>query len=269
MRGVKLRAVDHLSLKICTGQVYGLLGPNGSGKSTALKVLLGLLEPTAGEARLFGQSGRSLKARAQVGYLPEAPYFYRFLSGRETVRLAGRLCGLGGKELATATEQSLDEVELGHAADRAVGSYSKGMLQRLGLAQALVHAPPLLILDEPTAGVDPLGAAAIAKIICRLRQRGKTILLCSHLLEQVERLCDRVAIVHRGHLLAEGALDELLQAHDQQLLNVQGIDTDCINELSQWLQQRGAKLLGATPARITLQEHFRSLVLNEQQEETR
>ncbi|MEO6246554.1 MAG: ABC transporter ATP-binding protein, partial [Opitutaceae bacterium] len=152
LRGLKLRAVDHLDLRVEAGQVYGLLGPNGSGKSTTIKLLLGLLEPTAGDCAIFGVSSGRVEARRDVGYLPESPYFYRHLSGRELVRFYARMCGMGGATLAARLDEVLELVGLTAAADRRVGTYSKGMLQRIGLAQALVHDPRLLILDEPTAG---------------------------------------------------------------------------------------------------------------------
>ena len=195
LRGLRLRAVDHLDLTVQAGQVYGLLGPNGSGKSTTIKIILGLLAPGAGESRIFGVPSGSVAARRDVGYLPESPYFYRHLSGRELVRFYGRMCGLGGPSLEARIADLLHTVGLSEAGDRRVGTYSKGMLQRIGLAQALVHDPRLLILDEPTAGVDPVGSAAITELILGLKARGKTVLITSHLLGQIEDICDRVAIL--------------------------------------------------------------------------
>lgn len=153
LRGVRLRAVDHLSLRIGGGEVFGLLGPNGSGKSTTIKVILGLLAPTAGACRVFGVPSERVESRVAVGYLPEAPNFYRFLSGRELVAFYGRICGLSGAKLAARVAEVIAWVGLTEAAERRVGTYSKGMLQRIGLAQALVHDPRLVILDEPTAGL--------------------------------------------------------------------------------------------------------------------
>lgn len=210
-RGVKLRAVDHLSLSIPAGSTFGLLGPNGSGKSTTMKLLLGLQVATRGTCTVFGETGRSSLARSRIGYLPEAPYFYRFLSGWELVEQAAAFCNVAKNHRTQATETALDLTGMRPAAHRKVGTYSKGMLQRIGLARALVHEPDLLILDEPTAGLDPPGARQVADILQRLRGEGKTILLCSHLLAEVESLCDRIAILHKGKCLASGTLNELLR----------------------------------------------------------
>ena len=167
LRGVKLRAVDDLSLEVPRGQVYGLLGPNGCGKSTTLKVVLGLVSATSGEVSLLGEPYASPGARRRIGFLPEAPYFHKFLSGRELVRYCARLSGVVPSDLGSAVEQALALASMTTAADRPVGTYSKGMLQRIGFAQAVVHDPELVILDEPTAGVDPIGSAAIGDMIIR------------------------------------------------------------------------------------------------------
>lgn len=241
LRGVKLRAVEALSLRIEPGEVFGLLGPNGSGKSTTIKIMLGLLAPTAGSCRIFGVPSAEVASRIAVGYLPEAPNFYRFLSGRELVSFYGRVCGLAGLQLAARVDAVIAWVGLGEAADRRVGTYSKGMLQRIGLAQALVHDPRLVILDEPTAGVDPMGAAAITGMIRELKAQGKTVVITSHLLAQIEDVCDRVAILNRGQLLVCGTVEALAQAHR----NAQeGLSAAEQAELAQWLAVRG-KTLGA------------------------
>ncbi len=212
LRGVKLRAVDKLDLRVEAGQVFGLLGPNGSGKSTTIKIILGLLEPTQGSAAVFGLPPGEIASRVDVGYLPESPNFYRHLTGRELVRFYARICGLGGDSLAARVHEVVTLVGLNEASDRRVGTYSKGMLQRIGLAQALVHDPRLVILDEPTAGVDPIGSAEISELILQLKARGKTVLITSHLLGQIEEICDRVAILDRGRLMLEGAVSELVGA---------------------------------------------------------
>ena len=242
LRGVKLRAVDHLDLRVEAGQVYGLLGPNGSGKSTTIKLLLGLLAPSAGTCAIFGVPSARVEARREVGYLPEAPYFYRHLSGRELVRFYGQMCGLGGATLEARLGETLTTVGMTEAADRRVGTYSKGMLQRIGLAQALVHDPRLLILDEPTAGVDPVGSAAITELILQLKARGKTVLITSHLLGQIEDVCDRVAILDRGKLILEGAVAELVGRGDRQALVVEAMPENELAELRAWLAARGRKL---------------------------
>ncbi len=256
LRGVKLRAVDGLDLAVAPGEIFGLLGPNGSGKSTTIKMLLGLLEPTAGEARVFGIPSARVEARRDVGYLPESPFFYRYLSGRELVRFYGQMCGLRGPELHARVASVLAEVGLSEAAERTVGTYSKGMLQRVGLAQAMVHNPRLLILDEPTAGVDPVGAAAISELILRLKAEGKTILITSHLLGQIEDICDRVAILDRGRLVVEGTVASLVGRADRQALVVEALPETELAELRAWLAARGRRLEAVETPRSRLDRIF-------------
>ena len=242
LRGVKLRAVDHLDLRVAAGQVFGLLGPNGSGKSTTIKMLLGLLEPTAGSCAVFGVPSSRVEARREVGYLPESPYFYRHLSGRELVHFYARMCGMPRAALAARVDEVIGLVGLEHAADRRVGTYSKGMLQRIGLAQALVHDPRLLILDEPTAGVDPVGSAEMADLILKLKAQGKTVLITSHLLGQIEDICDRVAILDRGRLMVEGAVAELVGSRGRQAFSVETMPPGELAELRAWFAARGREL---------------------------
>lgn len=260
LRGVKLRAVDGLSLRIAPGQVYGLLGPNGSGKSTTIKIILGLLAPTAGACSVFGQPSGRVEARLDVGYLPESPYFYRHLTGRELVRFYARICGLGGPALADRIAEVVAWVGLEGAADRRVGTYSKGMLQRIGLAQALVHDPRLVILDEPTAGVDPIGSAAISELILKLKAQGKTVLITSHLLAQIEDICDRVAILDGGRLILEGAVRELVGRTDRQALVVEKLSTGELADLRAWLAARGRTLESVESPRVRLDQIFRERV---------
>jgi ABC-2 type transport system ATP-binding protein len=205
-----LVALDHLDLQIHPGEVFGLLGPNGSGKSTTLKLLLGLVLPSEGEAQIFGLPPDSLEARRRVGFLPENPYFYGFLNGDETLRFYGKLCGVTGTRLEKRIEELIDLVGLQNGRERPLRSYSKGMLQRIGLAQALIHDPDLLFLDEPTAGVDPLGSVQIRDLILQLKKMGKTVVFSSHLLEQVQEVADRVAIFSLGKKVLEGSLETLL-----------------------------------------------------------
>ena len=256
LRGVKLRAVDDLSLRVPAGQVFGLLGPNGSGKSTTIKIILGLLEPTAGGCRVFGLPSTQVEARVDVGYLPESPYFYRHLSGRELVRFYARICGLGGAKVAPRVAEVIDWVGLTEAADRLVGTYSKGMLQRIGLAQALVHDPRLVILDEPTSGVDPVGAAAISELILQLKAQGKTVLITSHLLTQIEEICDRVAILDRGRLILEGAVCDLVGRAERQALIVEKLSPSELQELRGWLGLRGRTLEAVAAPRARLDQIF-------------
>ncbi len=260
LRGVKLRAVDALNLEVAEGQVYGLLGPNGSGKSTTIKIILGLLEATVGEVRVFGVPSNRVEARRNVGYLPEAPYFYRYLSGRELVRFYARVCGVPSATLKSRVDEVIAWVGLSGAADRRVGTYSKGMLQRIGLAQALVHDPKLIVLDEPTAGVDPVGSAEMCELILKLKQQGKTVLITSHLLAQIEDVCDRVAILDRGKLIVEGSVNELVGQRDRQALIVDPLPAADIEALKGWLAARGHSLNAVEQPRARLDQLFLSKV---------
>jgi ABC-2 type transport system ATP-binding protein len=209
-RGGVVRALDRLNLSVHSGQVFGFLGPNGAGKTTAMHVLLGFLSPTSGEARLFGADVAASVARERIGYLPERPDAYRFLTGRELLAMAGRLFLMGGKELRTRVAEALESAGLADAADRRVGTYSRGMLQRICLAQALINDPDLVILDEPTGGLDPFARMRTRETISGLRARGKTVFFSSHELSEVELVCDRVAVLASGRIVAEGTVDELV-----------------------------------------------------------
>ena len=208
-------AIRDLSLEVAPGQVYGLLGPNGSGKSTTMKIVLGLISPSAGTTEIFGRDSQLVDSHEEVGFLPENPYFYKYLTGHETLKFYGKLSGLSGRRLSEKAGELLALVGLESARDRRLGGYSKGMLQRIGLAQALIQDPRLLVLDEPTAGVDPKGSAEIRDLIVGCKERGITVLLCSHLLGQVQEICDRIGILDRGILVREGRLDELISIEDQ------------------------------------------------------
>jgi ABC-2 type transport system ATP-binding protein len=261
-RGLKLRAVDGLSLEIPQGEIFGLLGPNGSGKSTTLKILLGLIKPTSGEIKIFGSRNSKVKSRARIGYLPEAPYFYSYLTGRELVTFYARICGVAKADIAEKISEVISLVGLEEASSRRIETYSKGMLQRIGLAQALVHDPDLIVLDEPMAGVDPLGATEITKVILELKKRGKTILLCTHLLAQVEEICDRIAILDRGNLILEGTVESLLCDQQPDAFLVKGLDSETEKELQQWLKTRGATLVEKKQAKRGLDELFLERITN-------
>ncbi len=260
LRGIKLRAVDNLNLTVPAGQVFGLLGPNGSGKSTTIKVILGLLEATVGECRVFGVPSGKVESRRNVGYLPEAPYFYRYLSGFELVSFYGRVCGVPKARLCDRVREVIDWVGLSGAADRRVGTYSKGMLQRVGLAQALVHDPRLVVLDEPTAGVDPVGSAEMCELIVKLKEQGKTVLITSHLLAQIEDVCDRVAILDRGKLILEGEVGELIGQRERQALIVDPLPEADLAALKVWLAERGHALAAVEQPRARLDQLFLSKV---------
>lgn len=256
LRRERVIAVRDLSIKVEAGEVYGLLGPNGSGKSTTLKILLGLITATRGETRVFGMDSRLVRSRKDVGYLPENPYFYKFLTGAETVRFFGKLCGMGGEALAKRTTELLELVGLTEAADRRVGAYSKGMLQRIGLAQALVQDPGLLVLDEPTAGVDPVGSREIRDLILELKSRGKTVLLCSHLLSQVQEICDRVGILARGELVREGRVDELLAVRDRAEIVLENIAPEKLAALEDAARKLGLTVVSSGRPQTTLENLF-------------
>ena len=240
IRRKPLRAVAGVSIRIQPGEVYGLIGPNGSGKSTTMKALLGLVVPTAGRCSIFGKDSLQVDSRQEVGFLPENPYFYKHLSGAETLRFYGKLCGLRGKLLEDRVTELLALVDLTGARDRRIAGYSKGMLQRIGLAQALVQEPRLVILDEPTAGVDPVGSRQIRDLIFKLRERGITVFLCSHLLEQVQEVCDHVGIIFQGRLVKEGRLDDLIAIEDQTEI--------ILRDASPALVAQIAELVAADPA---------------------
>ena len=256
MRGKKLRAVDDLCLEVGDNEIFGLLGPNGSGKSTTIKIILGLLEASKGTCEIYGRPSKLVDARRSVGFLPEAPYFYRYLTGRELVRYYARICMIPRVKIDSAVDSVIKLVGMTEAADRRVGTYSKGMLQRIGLAQSLVHDPQLVILDEPTAGVDPLGSAAIAEIVRELKRRGKTVLLSSHLLAQIEGLCDRVAILHRGKLVREGRIDDLVEEKDAESLVVQGLSAEGRAVVEAEIKAQGGRLARVEKPRLSLDAYF-------------
>src|SRR5579884_2284677 len=213
-RRPKARAVDNVAFEVRRGEVFGLLGPNGSGKSTTVKMLLGLLYPTKGHIEVFGHSPRHVATKSRIGYLPEESYLYRYLNSHETLDFFGNLFRLPAHEREKRSEQLLEMVGLSQTRTRAVGEFSKGMQRRIGLAQALINDPDLVILDEPTAGLDPIGCREVKDLIIALARRGKTVILSSHLLSDVEDVCDRVVIYYGGRIQAMGTLKELLATPD-------------------------------------------------------
>ncbi|MEI7958951.1 MAG: ABC transporter ATP-binding protein [Verrucomicrobiota bacterium] len=252
----QVTAVQDLTLSVEPGQVYGLLGPNGSGKSTTMKVVLGLVPATSGSTQIFGRDSALVASHEEVGYLPENPYFYKYLTGEETLRFYGKLCGLSGSVLRDRARDLLKLVGLENAADRRIGGYSKGMLQRIGLAQALVQEPRLLVLDEPTAGVDPAGSREIRDLILEFKSRGITILLCSHLLGQVQEICDRVGILHNGRLVREGALESLISIENQTQLIFENASPDLLARFEAEAAACGARLVDKTKPHTTLERFF-------------
>jgi len=249
-------AVKDISLRIEPGEVYGLLGPNGSGKSTTLKIILGLVSPTRGRTEIFGRDSRLVESREAVGFLPENPYFYKYLTGAETLRFFGRLCGMTGATLKSRVNELLDLVGLNKARDRRLGTYSKGMLQRIGLAQALIHDPRLVVLDEPTAGVDPAGSREIRDLIMDLKRRGITVLLSSHLLAQAQEICDRIGILSDGVLVREGRLQDLIAIENQTELVIADASDDLMREIESFISRSDAKLLERRKSTTTLERLF-------------
>lgn len=255
-RKERVIAVHDLSLNVAPGQVYGLLGPNGSGKSTTMKIVLGLVPPTAGVTEIFGRDSTLVESREEVGFLPENPYFYKYLTGEETLRFYGKLCGLKGTVLKDRAKDLLKLVGLENAADRRLGGYSKGMLQRIGLAQALIQEPRLLVLDEPTAGVDPAGSREIRDLILEFKSRGITVLLCSHLLGQVQEICDRVGILHKGRLIREGSLHDLISVENQTQLILENASPELLARIEADIRAGGATLVETSKPQTNLERYF-------------
>jgi len=261
----KVYAVNDLNLQIKTNEVFGLLGPNGSGKTTTIKMLLGLLHPTKGHALLLGGRGDDPKINARVGFLPEESYLYKYLTARETLDFYGRLFGLSRAVRKDRIETLLDMVGLKAVANRQVGSFSKGMARRIGLAQALINDPDLLILDEPTTGLDPIGTRQIKDLIINLAKRGKTILLCSHLLADVEDVCDRIAILYGGKVQALGQVNELLEQADKRQITTGKISDQAMTQIQDILEKEQAEFV-LSPPMERLETYFVRTVAEAQQQ---
>lgn len=237
----KARAVNGIDFTIKQGQVFGLLGPNGSGKSTTVKMILGLLYPTRGVLKVFGEEPRNVDMKSRIGYLPEETYLYRYLTAMETLDFFGALFGLSEEMRRERGEQLLNMVGLAHAFNRPVGEFSKGMARRIGLAQALVNDPDLVILDEPTSGLDPIGCREVKDVIRLLASRGKTIVLCSHLLADVQDVCDDVLVLYGGKVRASGPLKSILSEEDKTRMVCPSLSDNTVAELKQWLAAKGVK----------------------------
>lgn len=258
-----VEAVKGLDLVVRQGEVFGLLGPNGSGKSTTIKMLLGLLHPSSGDIRVLGAAPDDTRTKARIGYLPEVSHLHPFLTPRETLRYYASLFGMARNEAAQRTEELLAMVDLTQAADRAVGRFSKGMARRVGLAQALVNAPELLVLDEPTSGLDPIGCNEVKDLVRTLAKTGVTVLMTSHLLADVEDVCDRVAILDRGVLRAEGKITELLRQPDAVRFLIKGLDDEATAAVRRELETRvGQRVQQDYPA-LSLEAYFLQVVAQE------
>jgi len=247
--GRKVHAVKSVSFEVARGEVYGFVGPNGAGKTTCIKMLTGLIFPTGGHASVLGRPAGTPEAMQRVGFLPENPYIYPYLTPREFVDLCGRLSGLSGKALAARVAEVLERVGMTYAADRAVRSLSKGMNQRVGLAGALVHDPDLLILDEPMSGLDPVGRKDVRDLILEERGRGKTVFFSTHILADVETLCDRVCILRRGEVVESGPLASLL---DRSTLESEVVLDDVSDDLARELAELGAVRRSGAQATVTV-----------------
>jgi len=261
----KVYAVDELDLQIRYNEVFGLLGPNGSGKTTTLKLLLGLLHPTKGKAVVLGGDGADPKINARIGFLPEESYLYRYLNARETLDFYGRLFGLPPKVRKMRIEALLDMVGLKAVANRPVGTFSKGMTRRIGLAQALINDPDLLILDEPTTGLDPIGTRQIKDLILELAKRGKTILLSSHLLADVEDVCDRISILYGGKIQAEGQVRDLLLQTNKMQITTDTLSDNAVERIKKLIKDEHAECEITSPM-DKLETFFIKTVVDAQQQ---
>ena len=257
----KARAVNDIDFEIRPGEVVGLLGPNGSGKSTTVKMLLGLLYPTGGRLTVMGRSPRAVETKRDIGYLPEESYLYKYLTAEETLDFFGSLFNLSAADRAQRIEQLLDMVGLSHARRRRVGEFSKGMQRRIGIAQAMINDPSFLILDEPTSGLDPLGCREVKDLILTLKKRGKTVLVTSHLLSDVEDVCDRVIILYGGKIRAAGALNDLLTVSESTTITTPALAGEEMERVLNILRQElhGEEFKVDHPRR-TLEEFFLDVI---------
>ncbi|MDB4996551.1 MAG: transporter ATP-binding protein [Myxococcaceae bacterium] len=265
--GRRVEAVKGVSFEVHAGEIFGFLGPNGAGKTTTLKMLTGLIKPTSGSAKVFGHETPSPLAMARVGFLPENPYVYPYLTPREFVSLCGQLSGVNGKDLFARVEAVIARVGMAYAIDRPVQALSKGMLQRVGLAAALVHEPELLILDEPMSGLDPVGRKEVRDLIVEERKKGRTVFFSSHILSDVEMLCDRVCILREGNVVVAGKISELLHADarrsevtivdaDGKVVVTEAEGDDAVRALLSKAIADGARIESVVPKRETLEEIF-------------
>ena len=262
----KARAVDDIDFEIRRHEIFGLLGPNGSGKSTTIKMILGLLHKTSGRLSVFGREPSDVGIKGRIGYLPEESYLYRYLDARETLDYYGRIFGLDRRSRQRRIDELLEMVGLSQVKRRSVGEFSKGMSRRLGLAQALINDPELLILDEPTSGLDPIGTRQVKDLLLELGRRGTTILLSSHLLADVEDVCDRMVILYGGRIHAEGTTGELLSDSNRTVINTPALDDDTIHEVEEVLQRRGVSIEGVERPRQRLEDLFMGIVNQAQAE---
>jgi len=256
----KKAALKPLDLEIRRGEIFGLLGPNGSGKTTTLKLLLGLIFPTSGEAFVFGRPATDVAKNERIGYLPEESYLYKFLDAEETLDFYGRLFGMPPEERARRAAALIEMVGLGRDRKRQLREYSKGMTRRIGVAQALINDPELVLLDEPTSGLDPIGTREMKDLIIDLKQRGKTVIMCSHLLADVEDVCDRIAVLHQGELKELGRVEELLTVTGVTQFRAKGLSPQACEEVRAVLARHGASDIEVGHPTTTLEDLFLEVV---------
>ncbi|MGE0610354.1 MAG: ABC transporter ATP-binding protein [Pirellulales bacterium] len=256
----KVRALKALDLEVHKGEIFGLLGPNGSGKTTTMKLLLGLLFPSSGQALVFNQPATEVTKNERLGYLPEESYLYKFLNAEETLDFYGRLFDMPATVRRKRVTELIDMVGLGGAKRRQLKEYSKGMTRRIGLAQALINDPELILLDEPTSGLDPIGTREMKDLIINLKQQGKTIIMCSHLLADVQDVCDRIAILHQGELKEAGRVSSLLEMQDMTEIRARGLSDAAQHEIRQVIERHQGQLESVGHPTTTLEDLFLRIV---------
>jgi ABC-2 type transport system ATP-binding protein len=259
----KVQALKSLDIEIRRGEIFGLLGPNGSGKSTTIKLMLGLLFPTSGRAFVFGKEATDVAKNERIGYLPEESYLYKFLNAEETLDFYGRLFDMPASVRKERAAELIQRVGLQRHRRRQLREYSKGMTRRIGLAQALINEPEFLVLDEPTTGLDPIGTKEMKDLILKLREEGKTILLCSHQLADVQDVCDRVAILHQGELKEAGRVDALLKVQDVTQIHAKGLSEEAKEKIREIIKQSNSELLDNPTT--TMEELFLDIVQQSEQ----
>ncbi len=256
----KVRALKALDLEVRKGEIFGLLGPNGSGKSTTIKLLLGLLFPTSGRALVFGKDATETTKNERIGYLPEESYLYKFLTAEETMDFYGRLFDMPAKLRKERSAMLIEQVGLARAKKRQLKEYSKGMTRRIGLAQALINDPDLVLLDEPTSGLDPMGTREMKDMILDLKAQNKTVIMCSHLLADVQDVCDRIAILYQGDLKELGAVNDLLQVSDETSIRAKGLSPEAHSEIEDVIRKHGGDVISVENPRTSLEELFLNIV---------
>ena len=261
----KVRALKALDLEVRRGEIFGLLGPNGSGKTTTMKLLLCLLFPTSGEALVFNRDAGEVNKNERIGYLPEESYLYPFLNAEETLDFYGRLFDMSAETRRRRIDELIDLVKLPWARRRQLKEYSKGMARRIGLAQALINDPELILLDEPTTGLDPIGTREMKDLILRLKNEGKTVIMCSHLLADVQDVCDRIAILYQGELKELGRVDSLLKVRDVTQILASGLNDEAQAEIRQVIERHGGQLQSMDNPTTTLEDLFLNIVQESEQ----